>query len=400
VSDYVAHQPVPVLASQLTTFNDVVEGLLDAYGTERAQRNDRNAVRAVLEAYRDLPTLRDWHYYETRLPLATVAPVSEGTAAYDHTGSAAGERIVTLSASVVPTDVDLYTLKLGNVHYDVERRIDDTTFQLGERSNPGADVAATSYQLYKDTYVLPLDFQGAGVVLDQSNSGVPLAYSDADDAFWQARARSAQQPTTYTFRAAPRRHGAWAIQFSPIPAAARNYDLVFKRKPSPLTTQMNQTGTASVTSGSRSVTLAGGGAVSAKHVGCVMRFGTTAKRPLPPQKGFDDGVEALLERVVMSVTPTTALELDVAADADYAAVKFTLSSPIDVDPGAMLTFFTLLCEARLARLEGREDAERREGRAMSYLKVQAAAADNKARSAGIKTYAPRTLADVATSVTP
>ena len=76
MTDYIASNPAYSLASQLTTFNDVVDALLDAFGTERSDRNQRNAVRAILEAYRDLPNLRTWNYFKARLPLTTVAPIT------------------------------------------------------------------------------------------------------------------------------------------------------------------------------------------------------------------------------------------------------------------------------------------------------------------------------------
>lgn len=399
MTDYIASNPAYSLASELTTFNDVVESLLDMGGMERSERNERSAIRAVLEAYRDLPNVREWNYFKARLPFATVAPISAGTAAYDHTGNVDGERLVTLSEGVLPADVDLYTLQLNGTHYDVEKRIDDTKFQLTERSNPGSDVAATTFQLYKDCYVLPLDFQSGGQLLDISNRNAPLRYVGPDDALWLARGCSAQQPTSYTFRSVPRRQGALGLYFSPIPSGVRNYEIAYSRRPRPLRTQMYAEGTATATSGSRSVTIAAGSVVS-KHVGCVMRFGTASKLPLPLQKGFDDGGETLLERIVTAVTPTTVLELDVAADTNYSAVKYTISSPIDLAPGPMLTYFTLLAEARFARNEGRDDADRREFKAKRYLLEEAAAADLASVASNQRSYMPMSLSDLATSVTP
>lgn len=399
MTDYIAHNPAYSLTSELTTFNDVVESLLDMGGMERSERNDRSAIRAVLEAYNDLPNMREWNYFKARLPFATIAPISAGTAEYDHTGNVDGERLVTLSTGTLPEDVDLYGFSFNGVHFDVEKRVDATKFQLTERSNPGVDVAATTYQLYKDCYVLPLDFQAGGQLLDISNRNAPLRYVSADDSLWLSRGYSAQQPTSYTFRSIPRRQGALGLYFSPIPSGVRNYELIFNRRPRPLRTQMYAEGTATVTSGSRSVTIAAGTVVS-KHAGCVMRFGTATKTPEPLQKGFSDGGETLLERIVVAVTPTTSLELDVAADANYTAVKYTLSSPIDLAPGPMKTYFTLLCEARFARNEGRDDAERRELRADRYLKEDAAAADLASVASNQRSYMPMSLSDIATSVTP
>lgn len=399
MTDYIAHNPAYSLASELTTFNDVVESLLDLGGMERSERNERSAIRAVLEAYRDLPNKREWNAFKTRIPFATVAPISAGTASYDHAGNVAGERVVTFSTGVLPDDVDLYSLQLDSVHYEVAQRIDDTTLQLTERSNPGADVAATTYQLYRDCYIFPLDFQSGGQLLDISNRNAPIDYVSPDDALWLARGCSAQQPTAYTFRGVPRRQGVLGLYFSPIPSGVRNYELVYNRRPRPLRTQSYATGTASVSGGSRTVTITGA-ALSPKHVGCVMRFGTASDAPLPLQKGLSDGTEALLERVVVEVTSSTELLLDVAADAAFSGVKYTLSSVVDLNPGPMLTYFTLLAEACFARNEGRKDAEAREFKAKRFLMEEAAAADLASVAAKQRRYMPMSLADIATSVTP
>lgn len=397
MTDYIASNPAYSLASQLTTFNDVVDSLLDAFGTERSDRNQRNAVRAILEAYRDLPNLRAWNYFKARLPVVTVAPVTAGTAEYDHTGNGDGERIVTFSTGTLPTDADLYTLQLSNAHYEVEKRISATKLQLTERSNPGADVAATTYSLYKDCYVLPLDFQAGGVVLDVSSRYATLDYKSPSDHLQLTRGYAAGQPYCYTYRAVPRRQGALGIYFGPVPSGVRNYELIYNRRPRPLTILSYETGTASVTSADDAVTIAGG-ALVAGHAGCVMRFGTMAQSPLPLQGGLADGGATLLERIISSIDSTTTLTIDAAADATFTTVKYSISSPIDIAPGPMLTFFTRLCEARFARLEGREDRKEREAVATDALR-DAAAADNASAESNEPRFGPVRLGDLASSVT-
>lgn len=397
MTDYIASNPAYSLASQLTTFNDVVDSLLDAFGTERSDRNQRNAVRAILEAYRDLPNLREWNYFKARLPITTVAPVTSGTAEYDHTGNVDGERIVTFSTGTLPTDADLYTLQLSNAHYEVENRVSATKLQLTERSNPGADVSATTYSLYKDCYALPLDFQSGGVVLDASSRCATLDYMAPSEHLQVTRGYSAGQPYCYTYRSLPRRQGALGIYFGPIPSGVRNYELIYNRRPRPLTVLNYATGTASVASSAAAVTIAGGALVDG-HAGCVIRFGTMSNAPLPLQGGLTDGGATILERIIRSVDSTTTLTIDANADATFTTVKYSISSPIDIAPGPMLTFFTRLCESRFARLEGREDRKEREATATDALR-DAAAADNATAESSESRFGPVRLGDLASSVT-
>lgn len=398
MSDYIARSPSYSLASELTTFNDVVDSLLDAFGMEISERNNRNTVRAVLEAYRDLPNKREWNYFKARLPFTTSPQITEGTAEYDHTGNVSGERIVTFSTGTLPNDVDLYSLLFNGIHYEIDKRISATKLQLTERSNPGADVAATTYALYKECYVLPLDFQSGGILIDVSSRYATLDYKSPDELLRTTRGYSAGQPYCYTYRALPRRQGALGLYFGPTPTTARNYEVIYNRKPRPLTTQLYSTGTATVSSGSQSVTISGA-ALTQRHVGCVIRLGTAADLPLPMQGGLLDGTAAGLERVVDSVESATTLTLDAAADAAYTGVKFTISSPIDVNPGPMMTYFMRACEAVFARLEGREDRKERENAAFDALR-DAAAADNASAESNEPRFGPVRLGDLASSVTP
>jgi hypothetical protein len=396
MTDYIASNPAYSLSSNLITFDEAVERVLDVFGVQRSARNERNAVRAVMEAYGDMPQKYDWSYLRTKLVLKTNPTITTGTAAYDHTGNVLGERIITFSTGTLPASAELYSLVLDSVHYEIEKRIDDTHVQLTERSNPGADVAATTFTLYQDGYLVPLDCQGIGRLYDVALRA-PIDPASPDDALLMRQSFITGQPRAYSFRSLPRRMAAMAIYFTPIPSSARSYEALYMRRPRPLTVVNYSTGTLSVTSGSTSVT-ASGTTLTQRHVGTVVRFGTSALAPTPLAGGLSDGTPFLMERIVKSVESATAFTLDAAADADFSAVKFTMSSPIDIVP-EMESYFYRECESQYAIIEHREDKADFIALASNALR-EARGADNRNQAPSRVVYGPLTLADVASSVTP
>lgn len=71
--------------TQIWTFNDLTEHVLDSHEIERTEgANLRSAVRAVLEAYRAITAAYDWTLYRNRYILPTVANQSSSTITYDH----------------------------------------------------------------------------------------------------------------------------------------------------------------------------------------------------------------------------------------------------------------------------------------------------------------------------
>jgi hypothetical protein len=107
-----------------------------------------------------------WSVYEAEYFLRVEAAYSTGTIAYDHTGGVV-ERLVTLTDGTWPDEVQHYRIVIDGDHYPIERRVSDTTLTLQPSENPGADVAAgTSYQVYRQSYPLPIGFVTLGQVFD------------------------------------------------------------------------------------------------------------------------------------------------------------------------------------------------------------------------------------------
>jgi hypothetical protein len=341
-------------AYELWTYEDAVQHVLDVCsGNDPSLRNARLARRAVVECYRDFPTLREWRYFQPRLNITTVASQSTGTIAYTHS-----TRQVTLTGATWPSDVLDYVLVIGQVRCVPTVRDSSTVITLSEAQNPGADVAAeATYELYKDTYALPDNFVAAtGILRDVLDPYRMVREQTLAEIVSYNRLLSSGLPDRYTFVKHPRYAGGMAILFSPAPNEAKTYELPCVTRPRPLRTKLYTTGTVTTTADSTAATGTGTAFASA-HAGCVLRVSENSTTlPTTVIGSMEDLNPAALTRLIKSVTNATTLVLEQAADVSLAGMKYTISDPIDFEHGAMLTAFLRMAEYRFDLLAGKKES--------------------------------------------
>jgi len=348
--------------TQIYTYQDLVEHLLDMYDNSRAGRPLRMARRACVEATRELTSMHRWSYFESEQFLRVSAAYSTGTIAYDHTGGSA-ERLVTLTDGIFPDEVQHYRIIIDSDHYPIERRLSDTTITLPENQNPGADVdAGTGYQVYRQSYPLPVGFVALGNVFDcEYDKSLPVIPSDFQQSHHLHLYDTPGTPVEVAIRNDDEFLNSLSVVFCPPPSSANEYRLTLQRSPRPLVTEKYSTGTVSIASGGTECTITTG-TFSAKHVGCILRLGTTDSEPTPLVGGIDDSdVQPVLERTITAVSSSgSTCTVDAASDDDYTDVKFTVSDPIDMEYGAMLTALMRVSEASYCVLTKRDRKERDE----------------------------------------
>lgn len=366
--------------TEIHTYNDVVEHVLDLYDVDRTARNLRMARRAVLTAYRDLPTMHRWSYLTRRVQFKTEASESH-TAVFDYTGGAY-ERMLTTTGTW-PSTASLGRVIIDNVCYDIEARKSATIITLTADSNPGEDVASGTVTWYRSVYPLPVRFIRGHVLVEPSTSTTLLPTTPTQVALELAASHTPGTPDRYCFHNASEYYGSMDVEFMPPPSTVRTYELMAEVAPRPLTTETYSTGTVSVASGSTSATIVTGVMVSA-FAGAIIRFsadGTSLPTSAAGSIESDpDGTSNpyFAQRVIASVDSTTALTLDaaVSSSTSLSAVKYTISDPIDIEPYAMLSLFQRMAEREFARMVRSDELPMRE----SYVKdalIRAAGADHR-----------------------
>jgi hypothetical protein len=357
----------------LWTFQDAVERLLDLYQETKSGRQHRLTREAVLNAYRDLPHLHDWSYYKRRHVFQTEADYSTGTIAYDHTGGAS-ERLVTLAGGTFPTNAAFGVLNVGDDHWPVAARLSSTTLQLAVDRNPGADIAAgTSYTWYRESYPLPVLANRIGEVADVDDSSY-LSYVDPTEALLINRTygdTTADRPELFTIRNDDRYMNQLCVLFIPPPGSQRTYEFIEDASGAQLTVEKYSTGTASVSSGTATVTIATGVLDSTAHLGAVVRFSADGTNEPTSLRGAFTGTDNpyKYQRVITAIASTTSCTVDAVVATPLSVVKYTISSPIDVENGAMLTLFWRMCEREYAEISNKGVAEvaARRGRELEAL---------------------------------
>jgi hypothetical protein len=329
---------------ELFTYSDAVDHLVDFVGSDSGDQARRDARRSAVEALRELVNVHDWTYYYAIGRLTSVANYSTGTIAYDHTGGSS-ERLLTLSSGTWPSWSARGHAIISSVPYKVESRLSDTTLTLSVNSNPGSDVSsATSYDLYQDTYTLPLDWGKMKSELIDINNKTVLTYTHPRD--WLSNTRtfiSPSRPNSYTITNDPDFMGAMAVVMSPPSNVARVYDHVYLRKARRLEIERYVAGTVAVTSGANTVT-GTDTTFTSDMVGAVIRVGADSTAVTGPY-GSNKWEQ---ERVVTGRTNTTTLTVDANWDTTRSGVAYVISDPVDVELGAMLNAYLRTLEKRMS----------------------------------------------------
>ncbi len=137
-----------------TTFSDLVDHCLAYAGKGSDRSSSADYRRAVLAAYQDLGTISTWSYAWALTRVTTSPAYNVGTVVYLHTGGA-NERQLTLTTGTWPPWAAAGYVVIANVPYEIDKRISNSIVTLMPLSNPGADVASTTYTIFRDTYQMP-----------------------------------------------------------------------------------------------------------------------------------------------------------------------------------------------------------------------------------------------------
>ncbi|NJL70160.1 MAG: hypothetical protein HC888_00500 [Candidatus Competibacteraceae bacterium] len=332
---------------RLTTFKDMINHTITYLGKDASRASAADAREAVLDAYRDIGTMRDWAYWRKAYRLVCSAPYSTGTIEYDHTGGTY-ERQLTLTGGTWP-DWALYGfIRIGNINYEVEERKTSTVLTLRSNTNPGEDVAAgTTYRISRDRYTLPSDFLSIKELAWGDGLGGPCFVNATD---WiEQRARSATgpgRPVTYSVIGDENVFGSMNVCFWPDPDQAYTVDILYASTGREMIISDYTEG--KVTSISGSTTITGTGTVfESDMVGSVIRLSTTTSDDSDEITNVDGINPYVMERTILEVVSETEIRIDSAANRSLSEVNYVISDPVDIEPNSMLRLLKRACEKQI-----------------------------------------------------
>jgi hypothetical protein len=204
------------------TYANLVQYLIvSSYGGPQ-DAEQKDIKQAILRAYDELTTMRDWAYYHAHGRVILQAPYSTGAVASSGT-------TVTLTGGTWPTwAASGAYLKVGEEICRVSSRTSGSVIVLDSTLTLKADVSGEPYTLYRSVYPLPADFRNMDEPSDEYNWWSGL-YVTPDEAMKIERvSNSSGEPYHWTVVKDPA-SGGWAIKLIGYPTKQETIDFTFRR---------------------------------------------------------------------------------------------------------------------------------------------------------------------------
>lgn len=341
----------------IRTFQDAVDALRDLAEFTSDTRNHRNARRAVMEAYRELPMRGTWSRFQKQTQFVVPSEYSTGTIAYAHS-----TKLVTLTGGTWPTNAEQRRIVIQNIPYGVAERVSGTVLRLDESENPGDDIASgTAYRLIQDKFPLPTDFHEAVQLFDVDQQSELLLTRDVSSAQYRflTGEYSAQSPDIAVISGSFGQRSF--LNIVPPATAGTKLNLQYKSRPRPLLIEEYSTGTATISSGATTVSFSGS-VLPATCAGSTIRFSANTDKPTNEIGRDIDGVNTVVpivfETTIAERLSDTSARLNDAAPSALAGVAFVISDPLDLDLNVMLQPLQRLAESSfLALMQSAPTAE-------------------------------------------
>ncbi len=334
--------PGPV---EILTYQDLIDHGVDYLRGNPSADARRDVRRAVLSAVRIFSNEHQWSYYTRPGRILTDAPQDTGSVQYDHSEHTSGERILTLAGASWPAWARTGRLRIGNIIYQVASRLDSTNLQLAIDMNPGSDLdAGTDYTLYRNSYPMPADLVSIDEMFLPEGTFIARYIHPRE---WHRLSRYIDTASStwlfYTIMGSRDFQNTIEAAFYPYPDSQFPVDFMYRRRMEPLQVEEESGGTVSTSIGD--TTLTGDGTnFSSVHVGSIMRL---AQNDVAMPTGRTGASPYFTERTVMTVTNSAELEVDQEFNDGLSDVKYTISDPLDIEPGVMSTAFMRCMEREI-----------------------------------------------------
>ena len=308
----------------MLTYFDVVEHLITASFGGPQDAEQRDIRSAVLRAYDELTTIRDWAYYSVHGRVITSVPYTTGTVAYSSSGPS-----LTISGGSWPSWSAGGHVKIGDrvaVIASVSGAVATLDSQVTFLPSLSGQSGLT-YTLYRMRYPLPSDFRNMDEPSSEFNWWSGLYVSPEEAMKLERVANSSGKPYHWTIIKDPYGTG-WQIKLIGHPTEEETVDFVYRRSARSLKYSGHETlARAGHVTRTGSAVTGHSTSFSSDMAGSYMRIGTTNNQP-GPQWSLNPPVE---ESVILSVASATSLTT-AAAGTLVNNTRYIITDPIDVPP--------------------------------------------------------------------
>lgn len=328
----------------LLTYQDTYEHLLDVFSQvgKNVGVQDRRLRRAIIEAYRLLPSLHDWEYYRDTGTIITEVPVTHSGVTY----TASTKRAV-LSSGSWSAEATSGSVLIDQVRYPVSRRVTDGTIEL--EAGPAENYTG-SVEWQRHKYLLPLDVGDVIEVLDPRQHFSMQRVTPSETFWWTEILNQKQSPSVWSLFPSQQSPGRHDLYLSGSGTTQRTLRYQYRKRHTNLPVSEIANGTVSVTG---DVATFSSGVLTSACVGSVLRIGTGTDYPTSDFGKFETSPEtgdqhiirpAESELIIAAVNSATEAVLLTPITATVSTRGYTISSHVDVNYEGMWVLFLRLCE--------------------------------------------------------
>ncbi len=330
-----------ILSSSALTYHDIAMRLHDRFGLNQSPRELSQVRVAVADAYRDLPSIYPWKWYNRRFLLST-SPKATFTVTYDVTGGSS-ERLVTITSGTAPLDLEYGEIIYGDKFYPIERRISSTQFTLAESAYPPNDFTATQVTWVRSNYTLPSQIRQIHEAWSASQNR-KLTYIP----FQEMSRYYLISPNTgvafyFNINSSSQILGHSALKLYPAPDASEQFEINCAVHTTPLI-NFDVTGTDGVATAVSTFTSASG-PFNSSMVGSVLRLTYGGK--IPKGRMVYDEKRSVYEEqyLIKRFVSSTEIQVDgvIKTGTDVA---FQVSDYVDIGPDSLLSAFEALAHEK------------------------------------------------------
>lgn len=324
------HPTAIYMASDVFTYADLVYRLFAKRGLTGSSREMHMLRIAVQDALTELAGRAHWRHYQRR-----VAVTTEAVAQYTNASFVASTGLITIASGSWPTNAAFGEIVYGEHRYKVVSRNSDTELLLSSVTAPPANFTGTVTWM-RPSYTLPYQIKQIRSVMDEDASR-PLEYMDPVEAIRHRKlARTTGQSLRYTVRPSENYLGLMEIEFSPVPATAKRFEIGMVVRPRPFST-FELSGTDGAYTSGTSIFTSASASFTSQHVGCILRLSPGSTLPKGRTQFDDSRSDYAIQTFIKSVTNSTTVVVTDAFTANGSSKGWTVSDPADINPLTMLS---------------------------------------------------------------
>ena len=331
----------PVTSPTILTYKDAIDHLVDYSDGLTQEGEQRRIKRAVQQAYRDVAAYHDWRYLQAHKRISLDAYYATGTVVYTH-----ATKSLVLTSGTWPTWAADGCLKIGTAFpvYKVASRTSNSTIVLATDFNPGANVASTTYTLFRTQYPLPADMVRLDEINDEEGWWGSTYVSPNDWLNLERHNFQSASSFLWTIMGASGYIGQSAVYIWGYPTTAKTLDFIYTRRPRPLKlngydTYSSYNSGQTLSTGAVSTTTVGftGLTTKADMIGAVIRLarsGATA-----PPEGQEGSNPWLMQKMITATPTSSTVTVDSALEYAKESTHFSISDPVDLPEYLLNPFY-------------------------------------------------------------